>query len=139
MAKTFTGLKLQGTLGKFGKKEISDIEGCLELMSTKVVSGTEWGNMLLWDGDLCQLEISRKNGKSCHKGDIQKIIIGEEDVTTIGIDGYIRVNQLKLWLHVRFLPAIFACKNYSTLQELQADQTCWKILIYSYNPAQNLK
>ena len=27
MANTFTGLKLQGQLGKFGAKELSDIEG----------------------------------------------------------------------------------------------------------------
>jgi hypothetical protein len=27
MANTFTGLKLQGMIGKFGAKEISDIEG----------------------------------------------------------------------------------------------------------------
>ena len=27
MASTFTGLKLQGQIGKFGAKEISDIEG----------------------------------------------------------------------------------------------------------------
>ena len=30
MANTFTGLKLQGQIGKFGAKELSDIEGwCL--------------------------------------------------------------------------------------------------------------
>ena len=27
MASTFTGLKLQGQIGKFGAKELSDIEG----------------------------------------------------------------------------------------------------------------
>lgn len=27
MADTFTGLKLQGMIGKFGAKELSDIEG----------------------------------------------------------------------------------------------------------------
>ena len=27
MANTFTGLKLQGQIGKFGAKELSDIEG----------------------------------------------------------------------------------------------------------------
>lgn len=31
MANTFTGLKLQGMIGKFGAKEISDIEGKLGL------------------------------------------------------------------------------------------------------------
>lgn len=36
MANTFTGLKLQGQLGKFGKTEISDIEGYVELPDGKV-------------------------------------------------------------------------------------------------------
>ena len=36
MASTFTGYKLQGDLGKFGKTEISDIEGYSELPDGKV-------------------------------------------------------------------------------------------------------
>ena len=64
MARTFTGLKLQGQLGKFGRTEISDIEGYVELPDGKVLSGCEWGNLLLWDGGLIKVEISRK-GKMC--------------------------------------------------------------------------
>ena len=63
MANTFTGFKLQGELGKFGKTEISDIEGYAELPDGKVLSGCEWGNMLLWDGGLIQTEICRKKNK----------------------------------------------------------------------------
>jgi hypothetical protein len=37
MANTFTGFKLQGDLGKFGKTEISDIEGYAELPDGKVI------------------------------------------------------------------------------------------------------
>ena len=55
MAKTFTGLKLQGELGKFGKTEISDIEGYVELPDGKVLSGSEWGNLILWDGGLIKV------------------------------------------------------------------------------------
>ena len=36
MADTFTGLKLQGELGRFGRTEISDIEGYVELPDGKV-------------------------------------------------------------------------------------------------------
>lgn len=93
MARTFTGLKLQGQLGKFGKKEISDIEGYVELPDGKVLSGSEWGNMLLWDGGLIKVEISRKNKKPCHQGSIQQIIMDEGELMTIGNDGYIRVSQ----------------------------------------------
>lgn len=37
MARTFTGLKLQGELGRFGRTEISDIEGYRELPDGKVI------------------------------------------------------------------------------------------------------
>jgi len=91
MANTFTGYKLQGDLGKFGKTEISDIEGYAELPDGKVLSGTEWGNMLLWDGGLIQTEICRKKNKSCHTGSIQQITLNEGDIYTIGDDGSVRV------------------------------------------------
>jgi WD40 repeat protein len=91
MANTFTGYKLQGDIGRFGKTEISDIEGYAELPDGKVLSGSEWGNMLLWDGGLIQTEICRKKNKSCHQGAIQQIILNEGDIYTIGDDGYIKV------------------------------------------------
>ncbi|CAD5123356.1 DgyrCDS11713 [Dimorphilus gyrociliatus] len=91
MAKTFTGLKLQGQLGKFGKTEISDVEGYVELPDGKVLSGCEWGNMLLWDGGLIKVEICRKNKKPCHVGPIQQIIMDEGELITVGLDGFIRV------------------------------------------------
>ena len=84
MASTFTGLKLQGELGKFGRTELSDISGTIlvtshdlhhvillylayvELPDGKVLSGSEWGNMLLWDGGFIKVEIAKKGKKSCH-------------------------------------------------------------------------
>lgn len=41
MAQTFTGLKLQGEIGKFGALDLSDVTGLAELPDGKVVSGTE--------------------------------------------------------------------------------------------------
>ena len=92
MADTFTGLKLQGELGKFGRTEITDIEGYVELPDGKVLSGSEWGNMLLWDGGLIKVEIQRKNKKSCHHGPIEQILLDEGELMSIGVDGYIRVS-----------------------------------------------
>ena len=66
MATTFTGLKLQGQLGKFGRIEISDISAYVELPDGKVLSGTERGNVMLWDGGFIKVEISRKGKKYCH-------------------------------------------------------------------------
>ncbi|XP_014776510.1 cilia- and flagella-associated protein 44, partial [Octopus bimaculoides] len=91
MANTFTGLKLQGYLGKFGKTEMSDIEGYVELPDGKVVSSCEWGNLLVWDGGLIKVQIGRKNNKTCHVGHIQQIFLDEGELMTIGQDGYIRV------------------------------------------------
>jgi hypothetical protein len=91
MAHTFTGLKLQGQIGKFGKTEITDIEGYIELPDGKVLSGSEWGNMILWDGGLIKVEIGRKNRKPCHSGVIQQIVMDEGELMTVGIDGCIRV------------------------------------------------
>ncbi|KAK7105366.1 cilia- and flagella-associated protein 44-like [Littorina saxatilis] len=91
MADTFTGLKLQGELGRFGRTEISDIEGYVELPDGKVLSGSEWGNLMLWDGGLIKVEIARKGRKPCHHGPIMQILLDEGELMTVGVDGYIRV------------------------------------------------
>ncbi|KAH9285904.1 Cilia- and flagella-associated protein 44 [Echinococcus granulosus] len=90
MAKTFTGLKLQGSIGKFGKVELSDIEGFVIMPDGKVLSGCEWGNLLLWEGDLIKVQICRKDGSPCHDGLIMHILIYEGELFTIGTDGYVR-------------------------------------------------
>eukprot|EP00494_Astrolonche_serrata_P016183 UN16347 len=41
MASTFTGLKLQGDIGKFGREEISDVTAFAELEKGKILSGSE--------------------------------------------------------------------------------------------------
>ncbi|XP_076869601.1 cilia- and flagella-associated protein 44 isoform X2 [Brachyhypopomus gauderio] len=90
MADTFTGLKLQGMLGRFGKTALTDIEGYVELPDGKVVSGSEWGNMLLWDGGLIKVEICRKEGRTCHAGTIQQFVLEEGELMTAGTDGAVR-------------------------------------------------
>ncbi|GFO10997.1 cilia- and flagella-associated protein 44-like [Plakobranchus ocellatus] len=92
MADTFTGLKLQGELGRFGRTEISDIEGYVELPDGKVLSGAEWGNLLLWDGGLIKVEITTKSKKNCHNGPIMQILLDEGELMTVGSDGFIRVS-----------------------------------------------
>jgi hypothetical protein len=106
MATTFTGLKLQGYLGKFGRTELSDIsgKGCghngcyddvvaayVELPDGKVLSGCEWGNMLLWDGGFIKVELGRKGKKFCHNGNIECLLMDEGEIISAGTDGYIRV------------------------------------------------
>ncbi|XP_036913273.1 cilia- and flagella-associated protein 44 [Sturnira hondurensis] len=91
MAHTFTGLKLQGSLGRFGKTATSDIEGYMELPDGKVVSGSEWGNMLVWEAGLIKVELCRTGSKSCHQGPINQIMLDEGEVITAGSDGCIRI------------------------------------------------
>jgi len=51
MATTFTGIKLQGEIGKFGALELSDVFGFAEFPDGKVVCGTEYGTLILWEGN----------------------------------------------------------------------------------------
>ncbi|KAG8509536.1 Cilia- and flagella-associated protein 44 [Galemys pyrenaicus] len=91
MVFTFTGLKLQGSLGRFGKTATTDIEGYMELPDGKVLSGSEWGNMLVWEAGLIKVELCRAARKSCHHGPINQIMLDEGEVITIGSDGWIRI------------------------------------------------
>eukprot|EP00798_Chlamydomonas_sp_ICE-L_P007462 gene7462-603_t len=93
MADTFTGLKLQGQLGKFGNVELSDIAAFVEMPDGKVLSGSERGELLMWDGGLIKVVLTRKDGKSCHDGNIQ-VLMHERTSNTIisgGADGYVRL------------------------------------------------
>ncbi|XP_035170780.1 cilia- and flagella-associated protein 44 isoform X1 [Oxyura jamaicensis] len=91
MALTFTGLKLQGALGRFGKTPVTDIIGYVELPDGKVISGSEWGNLLLWEGGLIKVELCRAGHKPCHSGPITQLVLDEGELTTVGQDGFIRV------------------------------------------------
>ncbi|XP_035523590.1 cilia- and flagella-associated protein 44-like [Morone saxatilis] len=90
MAGTFTGLKLQGLMGHFGKTAATDIEGYVELPDGKVVSGSDWGNMLLWDGNAIKVEICRKEGRNCHAGMVQPFALEDGQLMTMGTDGVVR-------------------------------------------------
>ena len=59
MASTFTGLKLQGTVGKFGRVEISDVGGFVTFPDGKILSGSETGSLLLWEGNLVKCDLRR--------------------------------------------------------------------------------
>lgn len=92
MSATFTGLKLQGLIGRFGKTEICDIFGICAMPDEKILSGSEWGNILVWDNGLIKLEVCRKNRRPCHNGPITQIFTrNAEEIMTVGTDGYIRI------------------------------------------------
>jgi len=90
MADTFTGLKLQGEIAKFGAIELSDISCFVELKDGKVVTGSEGGNLLLWDGGLVKVEIKRQGGGTCPDSMIEMLRQHGEQIVSAGIDGFLR-------------------------------------------------
>jgi len=66
MAGTFTGLKLQGDIGKFGKIDLSDIAAFAELPDGKVLSSTEAGYLLVWEGNFIKCRLVREGGHPPH-------------------------------------------------------------------------
>ncbi|XP_032671308.1 cilia- and flagella-associated protein 44 isoform X3 [Odontomachus brunneus] len=91
ISNTFTGLKLKGETGRFGQTEISDIIGVYIMPDGKVVSGCEWGNILLWEEGLISLEICRKHRQPCHAKAITQFEYLNGELISIGMDGWIRV------------------------------------------------
>ncbi|XP_018302310.1 uncharacterized protein [Mycetomoellerius zeteki] len=91
ISETFTGLKLKDEIGKFGQTEISDIVGVYIMPDGKVVSGCEWGNILLWEEGSITLEICRKNRQPCHAKAITQFEYMNGELISIGMDGWIRI------------------------------------------------
>ena len=77
----------------------------MELPDGKVLSGSEWGNMLLWDGGLIKAELTRKKKKTCHQGNIEQFFLDEGELITIGADGYIKVSGRLC--EIVFWPTVF--------------------------------
>lgn len=63
------------------------------LHACQVLSGSEWGNLLLWEGSLIKVELCRTGMKSCHQGPINQIMLDEGEVITAGSDGCVRVRH----------------------------------------------
>ncbi|ORX54869.1 WD40 repeat-like protein [Piromyces finnis] len=95
ISNTFTGLKLQGYLGKFGIVELSDISTFLHLSDGKVLSSSETGYLLLWEGGLIKCVISRPGGKPCHSGKIYVLLTEEGEIYSSGEDGFVRIWDLE--------------------------------------------
>lgn len=92
VAGTFTGLKLQGEIGKFGKIEMTDIDCFCHMPDGKVVSGAESGSLLIWEGQFIKCRVVRPGKTGCHDGAVLHVSLDRTDMllVTSGADGYIR-------------------------------------------------
>lgn len=93
VATTFTGLKLQGELGRFGTVELSDISAMLELPGGCTLTGSEPGALLVWQGGRIHAQLERPGGAPCHVGNIQvlKLHTATNMVLSAGDDGVVRL------------------------------------------------
>ena len=90
IAETFTGLKLQGEIAKFGQIELSDVSSFIDFEDGKVLSSSEYGKLLLWEGNLIKCVISIDEQTPCHNGSIEVIMLQGGQIVTAGVDGFIR-------------------------------------------------
>lgn len=93
LCETFTGLKLTGIVGRFGKIDPCEIVAVHHMPNETILSNSEWGNVLVWKDGLIQFEVCQKNRQPCHDGKITQIYYNDEksEVMTVGADGFIRI------------------------------------------------
>lgn len=84
MAQTFTGVKLQGELAKFGILDSSDCTAFIELPSGNILSGCGTGEIVLWDSSTVRLVFQRPGGKKCHEGRIEYMYCDLDGLFTRG-------------------------------------------------------
>jgi len=92
MAQTFTGLKLQFETAKFGQLELTNVSAVAELPDGKCVSGTEYGTLIVWEGQFIKshLMLDAEKKIPLHAGMVEVIIQDEEYFLSAGADGYIK-------------------------------------------------
>jgi hypothetical protein len=70
--------------------DLSDISGFAELPDGKVLSGTEQGYLLLWEGNLIKSMLTLAEGEPCHAGSIDVVLLKENQFMTLGYDGFVK-------------------------------------------------
>lgn len=53
-----------------------------------MISGCEWGNILLWDESLIKLEACRKNKETAHTGFITQFEFINQELISVGNNAY---------------------------------------------------
>jgi len=71
---------------------LSNAPGFYKIPDGKIVSGTEYGTMILWEGNLVKahLVLDREAKTPLHNGAIETILFEDEQFITAGSDGFIK-------------------------------------------------
>ncbi|MCO5589215.1 hypothetical protein L7F22_043181 [Adiantum nelumboides] len=114
-----------GLIGKFGQVPLSDICAFVELPDGKVLSGTETGMVLVWDGGLIKCQLRRPGGMPCHNGMIEFLQLDEKEneMLTAGADGCVRFWSLQ-WLDAADDGDEKTVCEVNPLRELHVDDRC---------------
>lgn len=89
-------MKLKGEIAKFGQVELSDVTSFFRFPDEKVLSSTEYGKMLLWEGNMIKAVVSIDHETACHAGAIESIFLetingkDKQYIVTAGADGFIK-------------------------------------------------
>lgn len=67
---------------------------CYHFSDGKILSSTEYGNLLLWEGNLIKCVIGESEEKGIHSGAVECIFKQGDYIVTASRDGYI-----KYWSH----------------------------------------
>lgn len=69
---------------------MSDIYSAIVLRDGKVLTGSESGNLLLWEGNFIKAIVKRKNGDNSHSGNIKTLErVNDSLVVSGGVDNCI--------------------------------------------------
>ncbi len=101
MANTFTGLKLQGKYGKFGKVDVCSIQSFLHLRDGRVLSASDSGYLFLWEDGFLKLTFGLGHVENVqgikaklpiHQGGVNHLFHDEKNqhIISTGADGCIR-------------------------------------------------
>lgn len=62
----------------------------------EVVSGCEWGNILIWEAGLIKAEVTKKGRKSCHNAPIAQFEYFNGELMSLGERVYI-IRLREIW------------------------------------------
>ncbi|KAK5643475.1 hypothetical protein RI129_007320 [Pyrocoelia pectoralis] len=68
-----------------------------------VISGSEWGNILVWKDGYIKVEIGRMLNKKCHDAPITQFMYKEHELWSISMDGHIKIWHYKSIENKKFL------------------------------------